>query len=124
MLLLGIISLVIAGISCLFGLAQDVVFQQYAYFLVGLILGVAGMGFLILDKLNIIAKKISEATIYSKKETEPSNTESLLKLNNLHKQGLLTDEEFASKKESLLKNIISKPVDNNRDDDWDNDWND
>ncbi|MBR1979887.1 SHOCT domain-containing protein [Candidatus Proelusimicrobium excrementi] len=115
MLVLGIISLVIAGISCLFGLAQDVVFQQYAYFLVGLILGVAGMGFLILDKLNIIAKKISEATIYSKeaaiyskKETEPSNTEKLLQLNNLHKQGLLTDEEFASKKESLLKNIFKE----------------
>lgn len=110
MSVLGIISLVIAGISCLFGLVQDVVFQQYAYFLVGLILGVTGMGFLILDKLNIIVKKISEATIYSKKETEPSNTEKLLQLNNLHKQGLLTDEEFAAKKEVMLKHIVNKNV--------------
>ncbi len=106
MLALGIISLVIAGLCFLTGMGQDVVFQQYAYFLMGLVLGVAGMGFLILDRLNILIKKISEKPSNSSQKV--SSTEKLLQLNNLHKQGFLTDEEFASKKEVLLQNITDQ----------------
>lgn len=106
MLALGIISLVIAGLCFLTGMGQDIVFQQYAYFLIGLVLDVAGMGFLILDRLNILIKKISEKS--SNNSPKVSSTEKLLQLNNLYKQGLLTAEEFASKKEGLLQDITNK----------------
>ena len=54
MQVLGIIGLIIAGGCFLGGIAQQYITQQAVYFLCWLGFGLAGMGFLVLDKLSAI----------------------------------------------------------------------
>lgn len=52
MQVLGIISLIIAGCCFLVGVAEKYITQQAVWFLCWLGFGLAGMGFLVLDKFN------------------------------------------------------------------------
>lgn len=97
---LGIISLIIAALCFFGGLTQDYVTHQTAYFLCWLGFGLAGMGFLILSKLNDVLSHLNQQISLlkaNKKNPAVSNLE------ELYKHGLLTKEEFEAKQKELLK---------------------
>lgn len=100
MQILGIISLIIAGCCFLGGAGQDYVTQQATYFLCWLGFGLAGMGCLILNKFNAMLACLNRP-IAEHKAPNPEDT--LARLAALHKQGVLTKEEFEAKKTELLK---------------------
>jgi len=60
------------------------------------------------DAVRFIRKKINEANqpkVIEQKSSDPDPTEQLKNLKELHEEGILTNEEFESKKQSLLDKL-------------------